>query len=186
MPTLENSGTQGAVVATEHTLATNTTNKTFVLAVDTANMKDVDVVTLRLKTKILSGDASQLAYGATFGNIQGEPNKYSVPVPANIELVATLEQTAGAAMTGGPTLQYIDANPDTITRSAGSWDDDNFFNGDTIEISGSASNDGTYTIASHTTTVLTLIMGDTLIAEGPTGGHACTGGRDFKWAVLSL
>ncbi len=93
-------GTQTATVTTEHTLATLTGGKTYVLVVDTANMvggATPDILELRIKTKVRSGNASQLAYSATYVGAQGELNKYSVPVPANIEFVATLTQAQGAA-----------------------------------------------------------------------------------------
>ncbi len=89
------SGTQTATVGTEHTLATDTTGKTSVLVVDTGNMADGDVLELRLKTKVLSTSTSREAYNAIYAHKQAVPNKYSVPVPANIEVVATLKQTAG-------------------------------------------------------------------------------------------
>lgn len=97
MPSLVTSGTQSATVTTEHDLATDTGNATYVLVVDAANMQNGDVLELRLYTKVLSGDSSQLAYYAVFSHVQTEPNKYSVPVPANIELRATLEQAAGTS-----------------------------------------------------------------------------------------
>lgn len=94
-PTIAASGTQTATIGTEHTLATVTTPGTLVLAVDCAAMANGDVLELRLKTKVLSGGASGLAYYTVYANAQGQPIKYSVPVPANIEVVATLKQTSG-------------------------------------------------------------------------------------------
>jgi hypothetical protein len=88
-------GTQTATIGTEHTLATSTTGKTYVLVVDTVNMVNGDELELRLKTKARTGNGSQVAYTAAYANVQATLNKYSVPVPANIELVATLKQTAG-------------------------------------------------------------------------------------------
>src|SRR5262249_17260450 len=46
---------------------------------------------------------------------------------------------------------------DTITRSGGSWINDGFMVGDTITVTGTASSDGTYHIASMSATVLTLV-----------------------------
>lgn len=89
------SGTQTATLATEHTLDTDTTGKTYVLVVDTANLLNDETVTLRLKTKVLSGGTERLAYVVNFSHIQTEPAKYSVPIPANISLKATLEQNGG-------------------------------------------------------------------------------------------
>ncbi len=85
------------MVGTEHTLATSVTGKTYVLCVDCGAMVNGDILELRLLTKVLSGGTSRLAYYVVYAHIQGQPQKYSVPVPANIELVATLKQTAGTA-----------------------------------------------------------------------------------------
>lgn len=88
-------GDQTAVIGTEHTLVTDTTNKVYVLVVDTANMALGDILELRIKTKARSGGTSRQAYSKTYAHVQGDPNKYSVPVPADVEIVATLKQTAG-------------------------------------------------------------------------------------------
>jgi hypothetical protein len=88
-------GSQTAVINTEHTLATSTTGKTYVLCVDCTNMVNGDILELRIKTKPRSGGTSTLAYIANYADVQSCPVKYSVPVPANIELVATLKQVAG-------------------------------------------------------------------------------------------
>jgi len=89
------SGTQSATISTEHTLVTDTTGKTCVLGVDTGAMVNGDVTILRIYTKMLSGGTERLAYQATFQNVQGVPQKYSVPVPAHYSFKATLQQTAG-------------------------------------------------------------------------------------------
>jgi hypothetical protein len=92
-------GTQLTVISTEHTLATLTTGKTFVIVFDATPMANGDVVEIRAKTKPRSGGTSTLAYLATYANAQGTPVKYSVPIPANVELVVTLKQTAGSVRT---------------------------------------------------------------------------------------
>lgn len=89
------SGTQTATIGTEHTLATSTTGKTYVLVVDTVNMANADILELRLYTIVLAAGAEGLAYIATFSNVQSTKIKYSVPVPANISCKATLKQVAG-------------------------------------------------------------------------------------------
>ena len=89
------SGTQTATIDTEHTLDTETGAGVYVLVVDMANLANGDIVILRLKTKAKSGGTSRLAYQATDANVQGEPNKYSIPVPVDTEIIATLEQTDG-------------------------------------------------------------------------------------------
>lgn len=89
------SGTQTATVGTEHSLAISTTGKTYVLVVDAGAMQNDDILELRIKTKVLSGGTQQVAYYALFQHVQAEPQKYSVPVPADIEIECTLKQTAG-------------------------------------------------------------------------------------------
>lgn len=91
------SGTQTATVTTEHTLATQTTAGVYVLVVDCSNMTYGDKVVFRLKTKYASGGTSRLAYEATYAHVQGDPNKYSIPVPVDTEIIATLQQTEGTS-----------------------------------------------------------------------------------------
>ena len=89
------SGTQTATISTEHSLATDTTGKTYVLVVDTNAMVNGDELELRIKTKVLTGGTVRLAYIAGYAHIQSAPNKYSVPIPAKWSCEATLKQTAG-------------------------------------------------------------------------------------------
>lgn len=91
----QTNGSQTASIDTEHTLATITAAGVYILVVDTANMVNGDIVTFRLKTKCRSTDTSRLAFSVTYSHVQSEPNKYSVPVPSDVELIATLEQTDG-------------------------------------------------------------------------------------------
>ena len=80
-----------------------------------------------------------------------------------------------ASMTGDPTLTFVDANPDTITRGSGSWITDGINAGHAITVD-SASNDGTYVIDTITGggTIITLTAAGVLVAEGPTAGHTVT------------
>lgn len=90
------SGTQTATIGTEHTLATLTTDSVFVLAVRLANMVDGDLLELRVKTKLTSGDTSETAFYLAAGNAPGEEKKaYSPPIVSPFEAVFTLKQTAG-------------------------------------------------------------------------------------------
>lgn len=89
------SGTQTAVISTEHTLSTQTTAKTYVLVVDTGAMVLGDVLELRIKTIALTAGTERVAYYAIYAQPQATPIKYSVPVPADISCAATLKQTAG-------------------------------------------------------------------------------------------
>lgn len=84
---------------TEQNLDTEATSGVFVLAVDCGAMVGGDELELRIKTKVRAGSNSRLAYYAVFVNAQGVPNKYSVPVPSDVEFIATLKQTAGTNRT---------------------------------------------------------------------------------------
>lgn len=91
------SGTQNTTLNTEHTLVSTTTAGTFVLMVDTAAMDSGDEITLRVKTKILSGGASGVVYQGYYVHSQDDPIKVSIPVTSDQEFVATLEQTSGTS-----------------------------------------------------------------------------------------
>ena len=89
------SGTQTAVISTEHTLATVTSVKTLVLNVDTSAMLIGDILELRIKYKTLTGGASVLYKLQAYQHSQAAPQKMSDPIPSDIETVFTLKQVAG-------------------------------------------------------------------------------------------
>lgn len=89
------SGSQTAVISTEHTLATVTTAGTYQLVVDAAAMLNGDVLTLRLYGKARTTDTERLLYEASFTNIQGTPLKASLAVVSPHSTKATLLQSAG-------------------------------------------------------------------------------------------
>lgn len=70
------------------------------------------------------------------------------------------------------TIAFVDSNPDTITDSANGFITAGFLPGDTLEITGSTSNDGAYTIETIAPGTITLITSDTLVAE--TAGASVT------------
>jgi hypothetical protein len=71
--------------------------------------------------------------------------------------------TVSSATITASTIAFVDSNPDTITDSGSGFG--SFTAGDRIVVSGSGSNDGTYTIATAAAGTLTLIAGDALVAE---------------------
>jgi len=96
MATSEADGSQTAVITTEHTLATISTDGSFVLYVDTNAMVDGDELELRAKVKIRSGGTTRTIMLGTFQHAQtNEPNKASIPIASINELVFTLKQTVG-------------------------------------------------------------------------------------------
>jgi hypothetical protein len=90
-------GTQSATVGNEHTLTTQTTAGVYVLVVDLANLQNGDTVVLKLFTKYASGGTSRQAYHALYAHAQSNPVVYSIPVPVDTEIKATLEQTDGTS-----------------------------------------------------------------------------------------
>ena len=92
-----NTSAEGTVTAdgSEQTLSTDTTNGTYVLVVDRNNMQNGDTLELRLYSKVRSGDSYQLAYFGPFADVPPEPNVYSLPIPIDVDVKATLKQTAG-------------------------------------------------------------------------------------------
>lgn len=98
--TSNQSGSQAATVGTEHTLGSAITSAgVYVFIVDTNAMQNGDVLELRANTKAKSGSTSRLAYFTTYTNVQDAPNKLSVPIPVDTEVVFTLKQTAGTGRT---------------------------------------------------------------------------------------
>ena len=94
--TIEASGTQTATLTTEHTLATETDAKVYVLLVDTKNLVNGETLTLRAKLKVLTGSTSALVYEANYIHIQQEIVKTSIPVTSpGFEIIFTLEQNGG-------------------------------------------------------------------------------------------
>lgn len=93
----EGFGTQTAVINTEHTLATVTNTRTYVLTVDCVNMAAGDTLELRAKVKALTGGTARVAYYDVFSGDQGVDDeiKISVPVPSLYSCAFTLKQTAG-------------------------------------------------------------------------------------------
>ncbi len=75
---------------------------------------------------------------------------------------------AAAFADGGETLDFNDANPDTIVRSLGvpgSFIADGFAPGMRITITGTVSNNTTYTLAGVTASTLTLVGTDAVVVE---------------------
>ena len=62
-------------------------------------------------------------------------------------------------------ISFSDTNQRTISTGGGDFVADGFEAGQKIRVSGSTSNDGIYTIDSVTTSTITMIAGDTLVAE---------------------
>jgi hypothetical protein len=96
-------GTQTATINTEHTLADTAAAGTYVLRVDLVNMAKGDVLELRMKVIVLTGDTvpGEVEYYARFTDAQPADNRQAISVPVSTPLTtsgairATLKQTAG-------------------------------------------------------------------------------------------
>ena len=94
-------GAQVCSVGTEHTLTTQTTAGTYALVIDSNVFADGDTFEVRLKTIVRSAGTERVAYLRSYVNAQDADSliKYSVPVPVNVSIKATLKQTAGTSRT---------------------------------------------------------------------------------------
>lgn len=91
------SGTQTAVITTEHSLSAPAIPGAFTLAVDLSNMAAGDAVELRVKQKVLTGGTLQTVYYQRFMNAQAEPYliAFSELLDADLGATFTLKQIAG-------------------------------------------------------------------------------------------
>lgn len=131
------------------------------------------------RTAILIGDCPDATLAAAWGTMldaydatDRRPVIGRASVRDRLPLAAMSLGEVG--MSGAPTLTFAEVGEsgDTITRSAGSWISDGFVVGDTVVITGTASNNGSFVIASLSATVITLGSAGDLVDEGPVSG--CT------------
>lgn len=92
--TVDSSGSQTAVISTEHSLATPTTNATYVLSVDTVNFVNGDLVELRCYDMVDGTNYRQM-WKATYQHVQINNAKASPPLAVTTQAKFTLKQTAG-------------------------------------------------------------------------------------------
>lgn len=83
----------------------------------------------------------------------------------------------GNTVVTGTTIAFVDSNPDTITDSGNGLA--GFRSGDSLVVTGSASNDGTYTVDTAVAGTITLIAGDALAVEGAGATVTLTALRDL-------
>lgn len=105
---VESSGTQAAVIGTEHTLASPTTTKTRQLVVDLSNLANGDVVELRIKRKVLSTGTERTWQAAIFAHAQPAPAVLSVPCPSPYGATFTLKQSAGTGRNFDWSVETLD------------------------------------------------------------------------------
>ena len=91
------SGTQTAIIDTEHTLTTITDAGVYQLLVDVNAMVDGDELELRIDIKVLTGSTARTVFYATFAHDQGVDGNViiSPPIPSAFSIAFTLLQDAG-------------------------------------------------------------------------------------------
>jgi hypothetical protein len=91
---LDSSGSQTAVIGTEHNVATPTTNATYVFSVDCKNMVAGDLVELRCYDMVDGSNYAQ-AWKGTFQHVQINNAKASPPLAVTVQAKFSIKQTAG-------------------------------------------------------------------------------------------
>jgi hypothetical protein len=98
--TLADSGTTAALTITsETTLATDTTNGTFVLEVDVSNLALGDLLEIRIYTITLSGGSLVQMWKGTYQHAQINNHISSPPIASDQSIKCTLNQQAGTGRT---------------------------------------------------------------------------------------
>ena len=92
---VESSGTQTAVIGTEHSLATPSTAKTRVLIVDVNALAATEVLELRFKAKVLTGGTERLVLLQSYTGTVSDPITESPPIVMPFGGTITLKQTSG-------------------------------------------------------------------------------------------
>ena len=94
---LDSSNTTTPTVGTESSLATSTTNATFVYEVDMSALASGEVVELRVKGTTLTGGTAGLMWKATYQAPLVCVRVQSPPVASDISINVTLKQLSGTA-----------------------------------------------------------------------------------------
>lgn len=99
--TAQATGTQTAVIGTEHFLANVNASGVFTLHVDTINMASGDMLELRVYQMVLTAGTARVAYLDTFQGAQPTDDLIQISVPISNELTDanslrfSLKQTLG-------------------------------------------------------------------------------------------
>lgn len=99
--TAQGSGTQTAVISTEHFLTSPNTSGSYTFHVDTVNMVAGDSIELRVYQIVLTGGTTRVAYYQRYDGAQATDDLIKISVPISNELTDTnslrfsLKQTTG-------------------------------------------------------------------------------------------
>jgi hypothetical protein len=95
--TVDSSGTQTATVGTTYTLATSTTNGTFVYEVDISALQNGEVVRLTVGGKTLTGGTANQMWQGTYPAPLSNTRVQSPAIGSDISINVTLTQISGTA-----------------------------------------------------------------------------------------
>lgn len=101
MPTTAGSGTQTAVVGTEHTLFDSAASGTYLFSVDAVNMAAGDLLELRCYKMVLTAGTRRVLYMVRYLDAQMTDDLIKVSEPVSVDITdagafrATLKQTQG-------------------------------------------------------------------------------------------
>jgi hypothetical protein len=127
--------------------------------------------------KVLSVDsATQLTLDTSDQVFAGQTNQTFRVLRPGMHLQFKSVLATPVTASGGRTLTFAAVNPDTITASSGNFVSDGFVHGMAITVV-SPLNSGTYIVDTVAATVLTLIPGNFLVAEGPLSANASISGE---------
>lgn len=93
--TTDSSGTQTATVGTKHTLATSTSNGTFIFEVDLGNLAAGEGVRLTVEGITLSGGSSGIMWPGTYVAPLVATRIQAPPVASDVSITVTLTQISG-------------------------------------------------------------------------------------------
>lgn len=94
------SGSQTAVIGTNHTLGVEeTTDAYYQLLVDVSAMANGDVLELSAELKVKTAGTARVVALATFRDVQTEAAAISIPIPNIYGLTFKLKQVAGTSRT---------------------------------------------------------------------------------------
>ena len=130
----------------------------------------------------VAGDTIRVSGSTGDNGNKGVPSVIAATVLTFAAGLSSEGPDSGVTITAEPTLTF-DGTGHTITRNRGSWFDDGFRVGDSVTITGTASNNVTNTITVLTGTVMTFGAGLANEVIGTHGVLMTTGETDAAWVA---
>lgn len=95
MVTVSSSGSQTAVIGTEHIIYNPITSRYFTAYIDLTNMTVTDTVEIRVYVIVKTAGSYIQYFLSSYSGVQTNPLVYIPSMPSEIGLKITLKQTAG-------------------------------------------------------------------------------------------